>query len=88
MAPVPAHRALGYALSREMIGVYLVVLAGLALLAVAEFLSGHHVVIARLASPLLRILGFVTANIGLVALLYKVVADATTDATADETSGA
>lgn len=81
MAPVPAHRALGYALSREIIGVYLVLLTGLLLfLAVPEFLYGAPHLLRRLLVVLVRVVGFALFYVGLIALLYKVIADATAEA--------
>lgn len=84
MDPVPAHRALGYALSRDVVGIYLVVLAGLVLLvAIPEFLEQFRFEAAWVLRDLSRLVGFVLVHVGLVALLYKVIADAVA-----ETSGA
>lgn len=77
MDPVPAPRALGYALSRDVLGVYLVVLTGLALLVVVPDLLPAGNVIVLLLRDVLRLVGFVLFYVGLVALLFKIVADAT-----------
>ena len=77
MDPVPAHRALGYALSRDVIGIYLVVLTGLVLLVtVPDILSGFPNRLSLLLRDLSRLAGFVLLHVGLVALLFKVIADA------------
>lgn len=77
MDPVPAHRALGYALSRDVVGIYLVVLAGLALLvAVPELLLGLRLPFGHVLRDFSRLVGFVLLYVGLVALLFKVIADA------------
>lgn len=79
MDPVPAPRALGYALSRDVLGVYLVVLTGLALLVVTPELLRPRNVFALLLRDVLRLVGFVLFYVGLVALLFKIVADATAE---------
>lgn len=77
MDPVPAHRALGYALSRDVVGIYLVVLTGLVLsVAVPELLANFRVSLVGVVMDLFRLVGFVLIHLGLVALLYKVIADA------------
>ena len=77
MQPVPAPRALGYALSRDVVGIYLVVLTGLVLLvAIPQFLVQFRFGLAGVIGDLSQLAGFVLGHVGLVALLFKVIADA------------
>ena len=80
MDPVPAHRALGYALSRDVVGIYLVVLTGLVLfVAVPGFLTNFRFALVGAVQDLFRLVGFVLVHVGLVALLFKVIADAVSE---------
>ncbi|MFA1610379.1 hypothetical protein [Halobellus rubicundus] len=84
MATVSPREALGYALGREMILLYLVVGVGyLALLAGGwaganwAVRGGGAGVLGRVVAVGLLLAGFVTVLGGVVGLVYKVVADAT-----------
>ncbi len=79
MEPVDAEEALTYAVSREMVAIYLVVLVGVLLqlvgpgflLPISEFST-----VGRLLGLVFSVVGFVATFVGSVALLYKLVADA------------
>ena len=71
MEPVDAEEALTYAVSREMVLIYLVVLVGGLLQG-----SGSGLFLPRpLPFQVQRLLAFVFTVVGSVALLYKLVAD-------------
>ncbi|WP_254840453.1 hypothetical protein [Natronomonas marina] len=79
MSPLTAKEALTYAVSREMVRIYVVVLVGLLLQ-----LVGTTLLVAGLPHPLgdllhlvFTVVGFVATFVGSVALLYKLVADGT-----------
>ena len=74
-----ARAALTYAVSREMVGIYIVVLAGVLLQVIGTTLFVGE--ISRPVGNLLRfvftIVGFVATFVGTVALLFKLIADGT-----------
>ena len=79
MEPVDAEEALTYAVSREMVAIYLVVLVGILLQLVgpAFFLPLRRIpVVGELLGLVFTVVGFVATFVGSVALLYKLVADA------------
>ena len=78
MEPVDAEEALMYAVSREMVLIYLVILVGglLQLFGSRLFLPGLlPFQVRRLLAFVFTVVGFVAAFVGSVALLYKLVAD-------------
>ena len=78
MEPVDAEEALTYAVSREMVPIYLVILAGglLRLFGSRLFLPRPlPFQVQRLLAFVFTVVGFVAAFVGSVALLYKLVAD-------------
>jgi glucose-6-phosphate-specific signal transduction histidine kinase len=82
MDPVPAHRALGYALSRDVVGSYLVVLTGLVLLVpIPQFVWQFRFEFRWVPGDLSQLAGFVLVHVGLVALLFEVIADAVAETT-------
>ena len=78
MDPVDAEEALTYAVSREMVAIYLIVLIGILLQLVGpRFIPvSRFSRIGRLFGTVFTVAGFVTTFVGSVALLYKLVADA------------
>ena len=79
MDPVDAEEALTYAVSREMVAIYLVVLVGILLQLVGPqfFLPiSRFSTVGRLFGAVFTVVGFVATFVGSVALLYKLVADA------------
>ena len=79
MDPVDAEEALTYAVSREMVAIYLVVLVGLVLQLVGPGVFppiSRFYRVGRLLDLVFTVVGFVTSFVGSVALLYKLVADA------------
>ena len=79
MEPVDAEEALTYAVSREMVAIYLVVLTGILLQLVGPrfFLRiSRFSTVGRLLGTVFTVVGFVATFVGSVALLYKLVADA------------
>ena len=78
MEPVDAEEALTYAVSREMVLIYLVILVGglLQLFGSRLFLPGLlPFQVRRLLAFVFTVVGFVAAFVGSVALLYKLIAD-------------
>ncbi|MFD1597641.1 hypothetical protein ACFSBX_01515 [Halobellus rarus] len=83
MAIVTAKEALGYALGREMLLLYLVVLAGyVAMLLGGWFASGWALrgggagFLGQLLAAVCLLAGFVAVLGGLIGFVYKVIADA------------
>ena len=79
MDPVDAEEALTYAVSREMVAIYLVVLVGILLQLVGPrlfFPISRFLRVGRLLGTVFTVVGFVATFVGSVALLYKLVADA------------
>jgi uncharacterized membrane protein len=79
-----AREALEYALSKDMLHLYGVILSGYIALIVAGWfgtnwavLGGTAGIIGQLLTALLFLGGFATAFTGLVAFIYKLVSDAT-----------
>jgi uncharacterized membrane protein len=82
MTVVTAREALGYALGREMLLLYLVVLAGyVAILLGGWFASGWAVrgggggVVGQLLAAVCLLAGFVAVLGGLIGFIYGVIAD-------------
>ena len=79
MDPVDAEEALTYAVSREMVAIYLIVLIGILLQLVGPRLLlpiSRFSNVGRLLGIVFTVVGFVATFVGSVALLYKLVADA------------
>jgi uncharacterized membrane protein len=70
-----ARAALTYAVSREMVGIYIVVLAGILLQVIGTTLLERQLPAALELA--FTTVGFVATFIGTVALLFKLIADAT-----------
>ena len=78
MDPVDAEEALTYAVSREMVAIYLIVLIGILLQLVGPRLLpvSRFSTVGQLFGTVFTVVGFVATFVGSVALLYKLVADA------------
>ena len=79
MAYTNARAALTYAVSRQMVGIYIVVLAGILLQVIGTRLFVRPIPY-RAWEPLsfaFTTVGFVVTFIGTVALLFKLIADGT-----------
>lgn len=79
MSFLTAREALTYAVSREMVVIYVVVLAGLLLqvFGTTLFLGGPFPsTLTRLLRFVLTTVGFVVTFVGTVALLFKLISDA------------
>jgi heme/copper-type cytochrome/quinol oxidase subunit 4 len=78
MEPIDAEEALTYAVSREMVLIYIVILAGavLQLVGTGFFLPIPDISpVWRLLDFVFTVAGFVAAFVGFIALLYKLIAD-------------
>ncbi|MFT4892949.1 MAG: hypothetical protein ACI8Z7_000740 [Candidatus Nanohaloarchaea archaeon] len=77
-----AVEALKYALSREVLKLFAVIVLGWLMIAVGIYLSADpwrfRFILYRLLEPVLYLGGTLIFYAGLVALLYKVIRDATT----------
>lgn len=89
MATVPPRDAVAYALDREMLALYGVVLAGYVGLLAGAWLGVNWAVrgggargLGRALSVLLLVAGFAAIAAGLVGLVYEVIADANATARA------
>ena len=87
MAYTNARAALTYAVSRQMVGIYIVVLAGILLQVIGTrlFVSAIPYRVWEPLSFAFTTVGFVVTFIGTVALLFKLIADGTSN---DPASGA
>lgn len=81
MSYLTAREALTYAVSREMVQIYVVVLAGLLLqlIGASLFLEPLPYLISDLLRRIFTIVGFVATFVGSVAILFKLIADGTSD---------
>jgi len=78
MGPLTAKEALTYAVSREMVLVYLVILTGVLLQLVGtRFFAPVPYRVNALIGSVFGIVGFVATFVGSVALLYKLIVDGT-----------
>ena len=79
MAYTNARAALTYAVSREMVGIYIVVLAGILLQVIGTWLLERLLFhpAGEALSFAFTTIGFVVTFIGTVALLFKLIADGT-----------
>ncbi|PSP67037.1 hypothetical protein BRC85_08125 [Halobacteriales archaeon QS_1_69_70] len=79
MAYTNARAALTYAVSREMVGIYIVVLVGILLQVIGTrlFVSVLPYRAWESVRFVFTTIGFVATFIGTVALLYKLIADGT-----------
>ena len=75
MAYTNARAALTYAISREMVGIYIVILAGILLRVIGTTLLERQFHAALELA--FTTVGFVATFIGTVALLFKLIADGT-----------
>ena len=75
MAYTNARAALTYAVSRQMVGIYIVVLAGILLQVIGTTLFERQLPAALELA--FTTVGFVATFVGTVALLFKMIADGT-----------
>jgi uncharacterized Tic20 family protein len=79
MSFLNAREALTYAVSREMVQIYIVVLVGILLQVIGTtlFVGRMHPAVGDLLRFLFTIVGFVATFVGTVALLFKLISDGT-----------
>ncbi len=79
MSFLTSREALTYAVSRELVEIYVVVLVGLLLQIVGTdvYTLGFPYVVSNLLRFVFTIVGFVVTFVGTVALLFKLIADGT-----------
>jgi len=77
MAYTNARAALTYAVSRQMVGIYIVVLAGILLQVIGTRLLEPLITRPEAIRFILTTVGFVATFIGTVALFFKLIADGT-----------
>ena len=83
MTVVTAREALGYALGREMLLLYLVVLVGYAAMLLGGWFASNWALrgggagfVGQFLATIVFLLGFVAVLGGLIGFVYKVIADA------------